>query len=63
VSEPELLTGREVARMFGVGLSAVTDWAKSGKLDTVRTPGNQRRYFRVQVLALRAGGVQEAGEP
>ena len=42
--EPEFLSRGEVARLFGVSLSTVTRWARTGLLQTVRTPGGHYRY-------------------
>jgi excisionase family DNA binding protein len=44
-----LLTPGEVARMFRVDPKTVTRWAKSGKLEHVRTPGGHRRYDEASV--------------
>ena len=43
-AEPEFLSRGEVARLFGVSLSTVTRWARTGLLQTVRTPGGHYRY-------------------
>jgi len=39
-----LLRTREVALLFQVSERAVTDWARKGRLPSVRTPGGHRRY-------------------
>jgi excisionase family DNA binding protein len=39
-----LLRTREVALLFQVSERAVTDWARRGRLPSVRTPGGHRRY-------------------
>ena len=39
-----LLSRREVARRFGVSLSTVTRWARTGLIRAVRTPGGHYRY-------------------
>jgi excisionase family DNA binding protein len=46
---PEVLSGRllrtrEVAVLFQVSERAVTDWARKGRIPSVRTPGGHRRY-------------------
>jgi excisionase family DNA binding protein len=51
----EYMTPREVAEAFGVSPKTVTRWVKAGKLTSVRTPGNHRRYLRSQVQALLNG--------
>lgn len=60
-SEP-LLTPAEVAVMFRVHPSTLSRWAKAGKLTSVRTPGNHRRYREAEVRDLLAGREQEAPE-
>lgn len=47
-----LLRTREVAVLFQVSERAVTDWARKGRLPSVRTPGGHRRYPADQVHAL-----------
>ena len=47
-----LLRTREVALLFQVSERAVTDWARKGRLPSVRTPGGHRRYPADQVHAL-----------
>jgi excisionase family DNA binding protein len=49
-----LLRTREVALLFQVSERAVTDWARRGRLPSVRTPGGHRRYPAEQVYALLA---------
>lgn len=39
-----LLRTHEVAVLFQVSERAVTDWARKGRLPSVRTPGGHRRY-------------------
>jgi excisionase family DNA binding protein len=53
-SEP-LLTPGEVATMFRVDPKTVTQWAKTGRLTSIRTPGGHRRYRQTEVRALLAG--------
>lgn len=54
--EPEpLLTPQEVALMFRVDPKTVTRWAKAGKLSSIRTLGNHRRFRESEVRALLAG--------
>jgi excisionase family DNA binding protein len=47
-----LLRTSEVARLFQVSERAVTDWARKGRLPSVRTPGGHRRYPADAVEAL-----------
>lgn len=49
-----LLRTREVALLFQVSERAVTDWARRGRLPSVRTPGGHRRYPSEQVYELLA---------
>lgn len=51
----KLLTPQEVAAMFRVDPKTVTRWAKAGKLSSIRTLGNHRRYKASEVRALLAG--------
>lgn len=52
VHTTHLLTRAEVAALFGVAACTVTDWADKGWLNTIRTPGGQRRYDEAQVRGL-----------
>jgi excisionase family DNA binding protein len=47
-----LLRTREVALLFQVSERAVTDWARKGRIPSVRTPGGHRRYPADEVRAL-----------
>lgn len=47
-----IMTPAEVAAVFRVDAKTVTRWAKSGKLDSIRTAGGHRRYRKSAVLAL-----------
>jgi excisionase family DNA binding protein len=48
----KLLRTREVALLFEVSERAVTDWARRGRIPSVRTPGGHRRYPAEAVRAL-----------
>lgn len=50
-----LLRTREVALLFQVSERAVTDWARRGRLPSVRTPGGHRRYPATAVRGLLEG--------
>ena len=50
--EGRLLRTREVALLFQVSERAVTDWARKGRIPSVRTPGGHRRYPAEEVRAL-----------
>lgn len=58
-SEPEFLSRGEVARLFGVSLSTVTRWARTGLLEAVRTPGGHYRY-RAESIRRAAGSSTSA---
>lgn len=47
-----LLRTREVALLFQVSERAVTEWARRGRVPSVRTPGGHRRYPADEVWAL-----------
>lgn len=47
----KLLTPGEVAALFRVDPKTVTRWAKSGRINAVRTLGGHRRYRRDEVEA------------
>ncbi|MBO2451796.1 helix-turn-helix domain-containing protein [Actinomadura barringtoniae] len=49
---PELLTAKEVAKIFRVSPSAVVLWANQGLLPHVRTPGGRLRFRREDVERL-----------
>ena len=44
-----LLTPAEVAAMFRVNPKTVTRWARSGKLNAIRTLGGHRRFKAVEI--------------
>jgi excisionase family DNA binding protein len=50
-----LLRTREVALLFRVSERAVTDWARRGRIPSLRTPGGHRRYPASEVWALLQG--------
>jgi excisionase family DNA binding protein len=52
VDHPELRAPGEVAAIFRVDPKTVTRWAKQGRLDSVRTPGGQRRFYAAEVIRL-----------
>ena len=62
-SEPfrgRLLRTREVAMLFQVSERAVTDWARKGRIPSVRTPGGHRRYPAEEIRALLAQSSTDA---
>jgi excisionase family DNA binding protein len=58
-SDGRFLRTREVAVLFQVSERAVTDWARKGRIRSVRTPGGHRRYPASHVKAL----LRASGEP
>ncbi|AZR02795.1 helix-turn-helix domain-containing protein [Trueperella pyogenes] len=50
--ETELMTPSEVATLFRVDPKTVARWADSGKLPSIRTLGDHRRFPRKEVLAV-----------
>ena len=53
--------GSEVARLFGVSLSTVTRWARTGRIETLRTPGGHYRYLAEDVRVRSNAPQAEAG--
>lgn len=51
IDESAMMSTGEVARAFDVTPKTVTRWAQTGRLDSVRTPGGHRRFYRAQVDA------------
>jgi excisionase family DNA binding protein len=56
-----LLRTREVALLFQVSERAVTDWARKGRIPSVRTPGGHRRYPADEVWALLRSSERTGG--
>lgn len=54
-----LLRTREVALLFQVSERAVTEWARRGRIASVRTPGGHRRYPAEHVRRLLGIEVDE----
>lgn len=50
-----LLTPAEVAALFGVDVQTVAQWAKAGRIGSIRTEGGHRRYRESEVRRLLAG--------
>lgn len=61
ITRDELLATGEVAQLFRVDPKTVALWAAQGKLPSIRTPGNHRRFRRSDVEALLNGGTQVNG--
>jgi excisionase family DNA binding protein len=56
--EDRLLTPAEVAALFGVAPKTVSRWAAAGRLGSVRTPGDHRRFKESEVRALLAAQAE-----
>jgi excisionase family DNA binding protein len=50
--DEQLLRPGQVAALFQVSRRTVADWARSGKIDAIITPGGHRRFRATQVRAL-----------
>ena len=48
----ELLPPAASAQLIGVSVDTLKRWEKAGRISSVRTPTNHRRYWRSDVLAL-----------
>jgi excisionase family DNA binding protein len=55
--EPEFLSRSQVARLFGVSVSTVTRWARTGLLPAVRTPGGHYRFHADETRRAANAGV------
>jgi hypothetical protein len=56
VSGEDLMTRRQVARLFGVTSAAVATWARRGRLPEIRNEAGRPRYRRADVDALLGRG-------
>jgi len=61
--QPDFLSRREVARLFGVSTSTVTRWARAGLLATIRTPGGHYRFRAGETLRAAQSGTSEVRKP
>ena len=48
----DFLSRSDVASLFGVSLSTVTRWARTGLIQAVRTPGGHYRYLAANLRLL-----------
>lgn len=53
-NQDELIPIGEAARAAGVSIDTMRRWETEGKVTSVRTPGNQRRYRRADIDSLLA---------
>ena len=49
MKDDELLMPSQVARIFHVDPKTVTRWARAGKINSIRTLGGHRRFYRSEV--------------
>lgn len=63
VETGEFLTTQEVARLAGVGPTAVKRWTEQGLIACVRTAGGHRRFARVEVERFLGTHPETAAEP
>lgn len=47
--EAQMLSVSEAAEYLGVSVSSVRQWSDTGRLPVYRTPGNQRRFKRIDL--------------
>lgn len=52
---PRLLTTGEVAKLFGVSGRTIHNWAMSGRIAYIRTPGGNLRFRETDVQAVLDG--------
>lgn len=58
--EDVLLTPGEVAKLFKVNPKTVTRWAKTGKIQSIRTPGGHKRFRKSEVAKFFEEGEEQA---
>ena len=54
--EPLLWIG-EAAKILGVSIETLRRWDRAGKLNSIRTPGGQRRFALSEIERVRRGEV------
>jgi excisionase family DNA binding protein len=52
ISNEKLLKPGEVARLLRVDPKTVSRWANDGRIPSLKTPGNQRRFRERDILAI-----------
>jgi len=50
-TDDEVLTVSQAAKLTGFSVDTLRRWDKAGTLPALRTPGNQRRYRKSELLA------------
>jgi len=60
-SEHPFLSRGQVAGLFGVSLSTVTRWARTGMIPSVRTPGGHYRFRAEDFRDTRPGTLPGVG--
>ena len=54
------LTASEVAKRLDVTSETVRDWARTGKLRTMRLPSGRMKFWESDVVAIERGDVDAA---
>lgn len=62
VLEGQMLRTSDVATLFEVSERTVSEWAKTGRIPSVRTPGGHRRYPAEGIRVLIEAGRRASGE-
>jgi len=44
MNEKKYYSGKEIRTLYGISSSTLREWDRKGKIETIRTPSNQRRY-------------------
>ncbi|HTY41707.1 MAG TPA: MerR family DNA-binding transcriptional regulator [Thermoanaerobaculia bacterium] len=57
------LSRGDVARLFGVSVSTVTRWARTGLIQAVRTPGGHYRYRADETMRAVSGSRETRIRP
>lgn len=60
---PELLSTRDVARIFKVSRSTVVGWAARGLLPHLRMPSGRLRFYRAEIDEILASGRRGTERP
>lgn len=57
----QLMRTSDVAALFQVSERTVSEWARRGRIPSVRTPGGHRRYPAEQIQDLLSEAGEDAG--
>jgi DNA-binding transcriptional MerR regulator len=58
-----LITPKQASKELGVSISSLRRYEEAGQLQSVRTPGNQRRYDQADIQALLTQPISKAAAP